>query len=220
MPLPSAPAGTLIWAQRVDQPALDPPGTIWRILYHSRSRTDADIAVSGFAVVPLAGPPAGGRPVYAWAHGSVGQADRCAPSHAIANNLPPLGGQQIGAGAVIVATDYEGLGTPGEPTYLDGVAEAHAVLDSVPRRRPAARHRHRRTDRHRRRLAGRRRGPLGRPAGRVLHGRTRPARRRRAGTGRRAAHNPRVARCSAVRCLPRKDSCSRPTGYTQATATH
>jgi acetyl esterase/lipase len=32
---------------------------------------------------------------------------------------------------VITATDYQGLGTPGEPTYLDGVAEGHAVLDSI-----------------------------------------------------------------------------------------
>jgi dienelactone hydrolase len=129
-PLPQAPPGTLIWAEKVDKPALDPPGTIWRILYHSRSRADADIAVSGFAIVPAA-PATTPRPVYAWAHGSMGQGDQCAPSRAIADNLPPYGGEEAAAGAVIVATDYQGLGTPGEPTYLDGVAEGHAVLDSI-----------------------------------------------------------------------------------------
>ena len=131
-PLPKKPAGTLIWAQKVTRPRLNPPATIWRILYHSRSRSGDDIAVSGFAIVPKApAPSAEPRPVYAWAHGTVGQGDRCAPSHEIRDNLPPYGGQQIERGAVLVATDYEGLGTPGVPTYLDGVAEGHAVLDSV-----------------------------------------------------------------------------------------
>jgi pimeloyl-ACP methyl ester carboxylesterase len=69
--------------------------------------------------------------VYAWAHGSVGQADRCAPSHDIRGNLPPYGGQLVERGAALVATDYEGLGTPGEPTYIAGIAEGHTVLDSV-----------------------------------------------------------------------------------------
>jgi acetyl esterase/lipase len=131
-PLPFAAAGTLIWAEKVLQPPLDPPGTIWRILYHSRSRTGADIAVSGFAIVPTAPVAAGSRrPIYAWAHGTQGQADSCAPSRQIRDNLPPYGGAEIGSGAAVVATDYEGLGTPGEPTALVGAAEAHAVLDSI-----------------------------------------------------------------------------------------
>jgi alpha-beta hydrolase superfamily lysophospholipase len=61
----------------------------------------------------------------------MGQADECAPSHDVRNNLPPYGGQLAGHGAALVATDYEGLGTPGEPTPYVGVAEAHAILDSV-----------------------------------------------------------------------------------------
>ena len=130
-PLPAAPAGTLIWAKQVTGIPLHPPATVWRILYHSRSRDDHDIAVSGFALVPKASAPAGGRPVYAWAHGTVGLGDQCAPSHAIRDNLPPYGGQQIERGAVDVATDYEGLGTPGVPTFSVGLAEGHAVLDSV-----------------------------------------------------------------------------------------
>ena len=88
-PLPAPPAGTLIWAQRVTGLPLHPPATIWRILYHSRNRDDHDIAVSGFAIAPNAPAPAGGRLVYAWAHGTVGLGDQCAPSHAIRENLPP-----------------------------------------------------------------------------------------------------------------------------------
>jgi len=129
-PLPSRPAGTLIWAEKVSLP-LHPPATVWRILYHSRSRSGRDIAVSGFAIVPTSAAPKGPRPVYAWAHGSAGQADRCAPSHDIPRNLPPYGGELVAHDAVLVATDYEGLGTPGEPTPYVAAAEAHAVLDSV-----------------------------------------------------------------------------------------
>ena len=99
------------------------------MLYHSRSEQGRDIAVSGFAVVPSAA-PTGERPVFAWAHGTVGLGDECAPSHEIRDNLPPFGGQQVDRGAVLVATDYEGVGTPGVPT-LSGVAEGQAVLDGV-----------------------------------------------------------------------------------------
>ena len=130
-PLKAAP-GTLIWAERVAQPKLNPPGTIWRILYHSRNRTGADIAVSGFAIVPLTPVPADGhRAIYAWAHGTVGQGDQCAPSRQIPDNLPAYGGFEVSQGIALVASDYEGLGTPGEPTYLEGISEGHAVLDSV-----------------------------------------------------------------------------------------
>ena len=130
-PLPVAPPGTLIWAKQFKGLTLNPPATIWRILYHSRSRTGHDIAVSGFAIVPTAPVPDGKRFVYAWAHGTAGLGDRCAPSHEIRDNLPPFGGQQVERGAVLVATDYEGLGTPGVPTGSVGRAEAHAVLDSI-----------------------------------------------------------------------------------------
>lgn len=130
-PLPAAPAGTLIWAKRLTGLTLNPPSTIWRILYHSRSRTGHDIAISGFAIVPIAPASHGERPVYAWAHGTAGLGDQCAPSRSIRQHLPPFGGQQLDRGAVVVATDYEGLGTPGPPTGPVGLAEAHAVLDSI-----------------------------------------------------------------------------------------
>ena len=95
--LPLKPAGTLIWAQKVPLP-LNPPATVWRILYHSRSLSGKDIAVSGCALVPTTAAPRGALAVYAWAHGSVGQADRCAPSRDPRNNLPPFGGvSRLGA---------------------------------------------------------------------------------------------------------------------------
>ena len=130
-PLDPAAPGTLIWAEEVGGLQLNPPASVWRILYHSRSRNGRDIAVSGFAIVPTAAIPASGRDVYAWAHGTVGLGDQCAPSHDVRENLPPYGGQQLERGAVLVATDYEGLGTPGVPTSTVAAAEGHAVLDSI-----------------------------------------------------------------------------------------
>src|SRR5688572_8943501 len=48
-PLPPAAPGTPIWAERVAAPE---GAVAWRVLYHSRSIRDEDIAVSGLVVVP------------------------------------------------------------------------------------------------------------------------------------------------------------------------
>ena len=78
-PLPPGRPGSPIWAERVAAP----PGALaWRILYHSRTIHDEDIAVSGLVVAPDAAPPEGGFPVIAYAHGTTGLADPCAPSKA------------------------------------------------------------------------------------------------------------------------------------------
>jgi pimeloyl-ACP methyl ester carboxylesterase len=130
-PLPAGRPGQLIWATQVTGLPIHPTSRVWRILYHSQTRTGQDVAVSGLAIVPTAAAPQGGREIYAWGHGTVGQGDRCAPSKDILANLPPYGGEQLERGGVVVATDYDGLGTPGTPTYLDSVAEGRAMLDSV-----------------------------------------------------------------------------------------
>lgn len=130
-PLPHGEPGALIWAEEVALPT-DPPATIWRMLYHSRNRAGGDVAVSGFAIVPKAKAPADGRSVYAWGHGTVGLGDQCAPSKPknIGDSFPPYGGKVALEGGVVVATDYEGLGTPGTPPF-GGVSEGQSVLDSA-----------------------------------------------------------------------------------------
>jgi len=134
-PLPPGDPGSIIWAE----PVAAPEGArAWRVLYHSRTVRDADIAVSGLVVAPDGPPPVGGYPVLAYAHGTTGLADRCAPS----TSARPLadGGGASGelpipplwtSGYVIAATDYEGLGTPGRHPYLVGASEARSVLDAV-----------------------------------------------------------------------------------------
>lgn len=128
---PATAAGGLIEATLVARPIINPPSTIWRFTYGTRDRTGRPVVASGFAMVPESRPPRGGRPVFAWSHGTTGLGDRCAPSQHIRDNLAPYGYEQLLAGAVIVQPDDEGLGTPGPHTYLDGVAEGRALLDSV-----------------------------------------------------------------------------------------
>jgi pimeloyl-ACP methyl ester carboxylesterase len=130
-PLPQGKPGAIIWAESVAGIDFQPPQKAWRFLYHSRDQNGNDVAVSAFAIVPAAAAAASGRAVYAWAHGTVGLGDQCAPSHKVRDNLPPYAGEVVKGNALVVATDYIGLGTPGAHTYLAGAAEGQAVLDSV-----------------------------------------------------------------------------------------
>lgn len=129
-PLPSGAPGELIAVERI---LTAPPGAnAWRILYHSRDLNGEDIAVSGTVVAPAGPAPDGGRPVVAWAHPTTGAAARCAPSSGIAP-LDLIEGLEtlLGAGYVVAATDYPGMGVDGPSSYLLGISEGDAVLDSV-----------------------------------------------------------------------------------------
>lgn len=108
---------------------VDVAATVLRVLYHSRSVADEDIAVSGLIVVPRGPAPAAGRTVLSWAHGTTGIADQCAPSKDPTSAGVGLLGPFIDRGMVVVATDYEGLGTPGVHPYLVGESEGRGVLD-------------------------------------------------------------------------------------------
>jgi hypothetical protein len=109
-------------------------GKAFRILYTSRSGVGSGepVAVSGVVFLPKGMPPAGGWPIVAWSHGTRGIADVCAPSWAgsTPRDMPYLDGW-LSEGFAIIATDYEGLGTPGAHPYLLYKSEAHSILDSV-----------------------------------------------------------------------------------------
>ena len=136
-PLPYGEPGELIDIEHLGEFNGDFSGH--RILYHSRNKDGEDIAVSGYALVPLSDqPPEGGYPVVAYAHGTTGMADRCAPSEGVEDSLSEFRLNEtlvtktlVGMGYAVVATDYEGLGTPGLHPYLVGKSEANSVLDSV-----------------------------------------------------------------------------------------
>lgn len=127
-PLPEGEPGDLIWAQPVEAPA---GARAWRVLYLSEAVDGSPIAVSGVVAAPDAPAPAEGRPVMTWAHGTTGTADRCAPSKLGAAEAMLALPEIVRRGWVAVATDYEGLGTPGLHPYLVGESEGRGVLDVV-----------------------------------------------------------------------------------------
>jgi acetyl esterase/lipase len=127
-PVPDDDPGTLIRSETVDAPEID--GTLYRVMYTSRSVQGDPIAVTGVVAVPNTPPPDGGYPVIAWAHGTTGIADECAPSLDAAE-AAPIANKLLGRGYVIAATDFEGLGTPGRHPYVVGESEARGILDSV-----------------------------------------------------------------------------------------
>jgi hypothetical protein len=118
------------------EPSLSLPtaGAAYRILYASTNGVGAPspVAVSGLVFLPKGIPPAGGWPLLAWAHETAGIADVCAPSWSgyslrVEGFLQPW----LSRGYAIVATDYQGLGTPGPHPYSVPKPAGLDVLDSI-----------------------------------------------------------------------------------------
>ena len=126
--------GTLIWSK-----ALAPTDGASRtdfVLYSSKSYPrNGKAVVSGTVSYPEGNAPRGGWPVISWAHGTTGLADKCAPSKG--GDQGSYGGAELlikswlEDGYAVVATDYEGLGTPTVHPYLQGTSEGRGVLDIV-----------------------------------------------------------------------------------------
>lgn len=78
--------------------------------------------------------PAGGWPIVAWAHGTTGVADQCAPSQQGLNGNEYFIAKLLAAGYAVVAPDYEGLGEPGGKElhpFLNLKSEAYSITDAV-----------------------------------------------------------------------------------------
>ena len=104
----------------------------WFVVYGSTGLDGEPVAVSGLILAPAAPPPSeSGYPIVAWAHGTTGIADLCAPSKQGTDSLPNEFRQLATEGYVVTATDYEGLGTDGIHPYLIGTSEGRSVLDSI-----------------------------------------------------------------------------------------
>jgi acetyl esterase/lipase len=126
----AGPAGSLI--QREALPGAPDGAAAYRILYRSTGLNNEPIMVSGDIIVPQRTPPPAGRPIVAWAHPTSGVEPQCAPSLARSFFQQVQGlREMVKHGYVVVATDYQGLGTPETHPYLVGISEGRAVLDSV-----------------------------------------------------------------------------------------
>ena len=104
----------------------------YRIAYTTVDQHGKPAVSTGAVYLPEGEKPEGGWPVLAWAHGTVGQSDECAPS---INPLWPVEEEYLNTfldeGYAIVATDYVGLDSPGFHSYLNGKVAAENVVDSV-----------------------------------------------------------------------------------------
>lgn len=102
------------------------------IRYQSTSPAGQPIEVSGAVFLPNGDAPAGGWPVIAFAHGTSGVVNACAPT-----NSPTLFGsaptvaQLLDGHRAVVMTNYQGLDGPGNAPYLDTPSSGYDVLDAM-----------------------------------------------------------------------------------------
>jgi pimeloyl-ACP methyl ester carboxylesterase len=105
------------------------------IKYRSTSATNQANYIVGTLLVPKPAWTGGGpRPIVSFAPGTQGIGDGCAASYAMPNGLfYQQGGVQalLDRGWAVAVTDYEGIGTPGDHTYVIKDAEGHALIDIV-----------------------------------------------------------------------------------------
>jgi pimeloyl-ACP methyl ester carboxylesterase len=151
-PMPAGAPGDLIRTEP-SRLLLEPSGQLaafaasgTRIMYRSMDTHGKPIAVTGTYFEPdepWAG--SGPRPLISYAVGTYGMGEQCAPSKLFNQGIHFSGGldvmfgyeevslaTMVARGFAVVVTDYEGLGTfPGAHTYLNRLAEGHAVLDAA-----------------------------------------------------------------------------------------
>ncbi|MGW0043384.1 lipase family protein [Rhodococcus sp. NPDC003348] len=107
--------------------------TARRITYRSTSGLDGGgTEVTGVVFIPPGAPPEGGWPIVSVGHPTTGVDDACAPS----GHPDLLGGVAIvdallARGFVVVASDYQGLGTDGPHPYLEPKSAAYNLIDAV-----------------------------------------------------------------------------------------
>ncbi len=128
--------GEILKAEPIDaylMPGVRMRARAWRILYRSTSATGEPRAVSGTVLLP-ARRGAGPRPLIGYAVGTHGIGDTAAPSYLLPRGLDWEAGlisMVLARGWAVAVTDYEGLGTPGDHTYMVGRALGPNVLDSM-----------------------------------------------------------------------------------------
>src|SRR5258706_8889427 len=133
-PVPNTPGRLLRQEPLPSQLILASAAKGLRILYASTDGVDSKTitTVSGAIFIPKGRQPQRGWPVIAWAHGTAGIADVCAPSwRGRSQRDSEYLNKWLDQGYAVVATDYQGLGTPGGHPYLAVKPEGYSVLDAV-----------------------------------------------------------------------------------------
>lgn len=127
-------------------PATVPGSRAWWVLVASEDFAGRPTTTSGIVCAPVA--PTAGRPVVVWCHGTTGMGDTSVPSAqsdpagelvtdmepedlAVVDHGVPGMSRLVGAGAVVVAPDYQGLGTPGFHHYALNATGARDAIASA-----------------------------------------------------------------------------------------
>jgi fermentation-respiration switch protein FrsA (DUF1100 family) len=135
-PLPPGAPGDLIRSEPMHaylSPGLRLRVRAWRILYHSTSPVGEPVAVSGTVLMP-GGRSRKPRPLIGYAVGTHGIGDMAAPSRLLCKGIEweaALISMLLARGWAVAISDYQGLGTPGDHTYMVGRALGPNVLDAV-----------------------------------------------------------------------------------------
>jgi pimeloyl-ACP methyl ester carboxylesterase len=134
-PLPPGQPGDLIRTERIDAylvPGLRLRARAWRILYQSTTATGEPTAVSGTVLLPRGKTRV--RSLVGYAIGTHGIGDAAAPSRLLPRGYEWEAGMMamaLARGWALAITDYQGLGTPGDHTYMVGRALGPNVLDAM-----------------------------------------------------------------------------------------
>jgi pimeloyl-ACP methyl ester carboxylesterase len=127
--------GDILWMRERE----DPPANAraWNMIYVTEAVAGGLEYVSGEIYIPE-GATSAPRNVVLWNHATVGSQDSCAPSRTsllgyIGTDTPRVPGVEtlMERGYVVVASDYQGLGTPGGSAYLNGPGQAKSSLDAL-----------------------------------------------------------------------------------------
>jgi len=135
-PLPAVPPGAPLRAELFDAyiaPGVRLRARAWRVLYRSTDAVGRPSAVSGTVLIPL---HAGLRelPLLGFAIGTHGIGDGAAPSRLLPLGLEWEAGLMclaLARGYALAVTDYQGLGTPGDHTFMVGRVLGMNVLDAM-----------------------------------------------------------------------------------------
>jgi fermentation-respiration switch protein FrsA (DUF1100 family) len=104
----------------------------WRVLYRSTTATGEPTAVSGTVMLPRRSGQV--RSLIGYAIGTHGIGDAAAPSRLLPRGYEWEAGlmaMALARGWALAITDYQGLGTPGDHTYMVGRALGPNVLDAM-----------------------------------------------------------------------------------------
>ncbi|MFV5525153.1 lipase family protein [Acinetobacter variabilis] len=118
--------------QSYDEDTLPEASDIQVIRYNMPNVNGERAEATAMVFYPNTPQPQDGWRVVVWEHGTVGSGDSCAPSNnQLNNNFRGLASSLLAQGYVIVAPDYEGLGTQGIHPYLNLKSAAQSAIYAV-----------------------------------------------------------------------------------------